>query len=181
MANSLSFPFSIYRLTTGGDTELSIGDAEGLGFEYGIDRDIALGLTSFQVGIPQRKTDVPNVGQRSTSKPATSLVSFPINIGFIVNETVQDNPKPLAKLMKWSLEDQDVRGTFSKGRLCLRNDNATSLPEIIAELDAGIRFVDIIWDDEVDWSNHQTGTIQLEYVGTYTSFITNLNTIINAP
>ena len=181
MADSTTFPFSLYRLTAGGDTENSIGDAEGLGFEYGVNEQTqGIGVTGFQVGVPQRRTDIPNVGQRSTSKPATSLISVPITIDYIVNEKRQNNPKPLAKLTKWSLESQDIRGVYTKGRFSLRNDNLDSFPEIIAELVSGIRFVDFIENDEIEWSDHQTGQIQLEYVGVYASFITNLNTIINA-
>jgi len=181
MAGSTAFPFALFRFTSGGDTELSIADAEAIGFDYGVNEASEIGVTGFTIGLPQRRTDVPNVGQRSTTKPATSIVGIPITINFVLNEKIASFPKPLAKLLKWSIEAQDIRGTFSNGRFCVRNDNLDSLPLILAEDIAGIRFVDYSMDDEISWSDHQTGTIFLEYVGTYTSFITNLNTIINAP
>jgi len=180
LASSISKPFAFYRLTAGGDTEANIADAEAIGFDYGVNEQSEIGVTGFSVGTPQRRTDVPNVGQRSTTKPATSLVGIPITIDFVLNEKLQAFPKPLAKLLKWSIEAQDIRGTFSNGRFCLRNDDLDSFPTIIAEDIAGIRFVDYTENDEIAWSDHQTGTISLEYVGTYTSLITNLNTIINA-
>ena len=105
---------------------------------------------------------------------------MPITIDFLVNEKKRDNPKPIAKLTKWSLEDQSVRGIFPHGRFCLRADDISSLPTILSKSTAGIRFVDFVWHDEIDWSTHQTGQIQLEYVGSYIDFITSLNTIINA-
>lgn len=170
----------MYRFSASGDTESNLGDAEAIGFDYGVNEDSEIGVTEFKIGTPQRPTDVPNVGQRSTSKPATSLMMIPITIGFVLNEKFQSNPKPLAKLLKWSIDFQTVRGTFTKGRFCLRNDKLSSLPEIIAEDAAGIVFLDLVIDDEIQWSDHQTGTIYLAYVGEYSSFITNLNTIINA-
>lgn len=170
----------MFRKTLITDTEVSLGDAEAIGFDYGITETSEIGVVEFSFGVPQRPTDVPNVGQRSTSKPATSIVSVPIDIGFVLNEKVQDNPKPLAKLQKWSLEDQTVRGVMSHGRFCLRADDVNSLPDIIANAAAGIKFVDLIINDQIEWSDHQTGTIKLEYVGDYTGFITALTAIITA-
>ena len=180
LASSTTKPFALYRFTGGADTEAGIADAEAIGFDYGINENSEIGVVGFSLGIPQRRTDVPNVGQRSTSKPATSLVAVPITIEFVVNEKVQDNPKPLAKLMKFSLEDQTVRGTYSQGRFGLRADDINSLPTIDPVNDAGIKFVDFNFTDELEWSDHQTGQIQLEFVGAYTAFVTLLTAIINA-
>jgi len=180
MADSTTFPFSIFRYTSNGDTEANINDSEAIGFQYGISEPDLIGVIGFNIGIPQRRTDVPNVGQRSTEKPATGLIAIPITIPILINEKSQDVPKPLAKLLKFSLENQTVRGVFTKGRFGLRNDNLMGLPTIIPEVESGIKFINFSLDDEINWTTHQTGTIELEFVGDYASFITNLNTIINA-
>jgi hypothetical protein len=181
LASSTSKPFAFYRLTAGTDTEANLGDAEAIGFDYGINEDSVIGVVGFNVGVPQRPTDVPNVGERSTAHPATSLVSIPITIDIVINEKTQDNPKPIAKLLRWSIEDQTVRGTFSEGRFCLRNDKMAAFPNIIAVISGGIKFIDFNFTDEIEWSNHQTGQIKLEYVGAYTPWLVLLDAIIDAP
>jgi hypothetical protein len=180
MAGSTAFPFSFYRLTGGGDTEVSIANAEAQGFDYGINEDSEIGVVGFNFGAPQRPTDVPNVGERSSSHPSTSIVSVPINIDFVVNEKISAFPKSIAKFLKWSLEDQTVRGTYTHGRFALRNDKMGSLPTLLPTADVGIKFIDFNVTDEIEWSDHQTGTIKLELVGDYTALIALLTTIIGA-
>jgi hypothetical protein len=179
MADSTSSPFALYKFTSNGDDEATIPDEDAIGFDYGVNEQSTIGITAFKVGVPQRRTDVPNVGVRSTSKPPTSLVAVPIQFDFYVNEKLADQPKPIAKLLKFSLENQDVRGTF-KGRFGLRNDSLSSFPEIVPTATEGIVFANLEFDDEITWSQGQTGTVFLEYIGTYADFITRLNTIINA-
>lgn len=180
LASSTGKPFAFYRLTSPSDNEGNLPEKESIGFDYGVNEDSEIGVVGFQMGVPQRNTDVPNVGQRSTSKPATSIVSLPISIDFVVNEKQQSNPKPIAKLTKWSLEDQTVRGIYSRGRFELRNDKMTSLPVLVAGVNIGIKFVDLIINDQIEWSDHQTGTIKIEFVGTYTTFISQLTSLIGA-
>jgi hypothetical protein len=185
LASSTTKPFAFYILTQPTDTEAALPDSEAIGFDYGIDESSVIGVVGFSIGEPQRSTDVPNIasgasGERSSSHPDTGIITVKFTIDFIVNEKFQNNPKPIAKLLKWSLRDQTVRGDFPKGRFCLRNDKMNSLPTILATATAGIKMINLSVSDEIEWSDHQTGTIECEYTGDYNTLITNLNTIINA-
>ena len=178
MADSTSSPFALYRFTDVADTESNIVDGESIGLEYGIDEDSKGGVTTFKIGVPQRQTDVPNVGGvRETTKPATSLISVPITLGVLINEKVSDQPKIQARFLKFSIDNQDVRGVFPKGRFGLRNDKLSGFPTINPTLTAGIRFVNYELEDQLPWTNHQTVNIPLEFVGNYTAYLALLEAI----
>jgi len=185
LASSTSKPFAFYILTTGTDTEANLPDSEAIGFDYGVNEASEIGVIGFHIGAPQRPTDVPAIAEtsgneRASSSPDTGIVTVKFDINFLVNEKIASFPKNIAKLLKWSVRAQTVRGIYKRGRFCLRNDKMGALPTILADNDAGIKFIDLTIDDEIEWSDHQTGTIHLLYTGDYTTFQTNLNTIINA-
>ncbi len=185
MASSTSKPFAFYIKTMVSDTEAALPDSEAIGFDYGVNEDTEIGVTGFHIGEPQRATDVPAIAEtaaneRASSHPDTGIISVEFQIDFLVNEKISGFPKNIAKLLKWSVRAQTVRGDMKRGRFCLRNDKMGALPTIIADNDAGIKFKNLTIDDQIEWSDHQTGTIFLEYVGDYTKFQTDLNTIINA-
>jgi hypothetical protein len=177
MADSTTSPFSIYRLTAAIDTEANIANSEAIGLEYGIGESIAAGVVAFKVGVPQRRTDVPNVGVRETTRPATGLVSVPIEFTVVINEKVSDQTAIQARFLKFSLDDQDVRGIFTPGRFGLRNDKLSGFPEIIPATTFGIRFVDYVIDDQIEWTNHQLSTVKVEFVGKYTAYIALLEAL----
>lgn len=177
MADSTSSPFALYRFTVAGDTESSIADKESIGLNYGINEGDKAGVIAFSHGVPQRRTDVPNVGTRKTTRPATTLVTVPITLSVAVNEKISDQAAIQARFELFSLQEQDVRGVFSEGRFGLRNNNLTGFPTINPTLTAGIRFVNYTLNDMIEWTNHQILTIELEFVGTYTAYITLLEAL----
>ena len=90
MADSTTLPFALYRFTTGSDTEANIADSEAIGLNYGITETSDAGVVAFNHGVPQRRTDVPNVGARTTTRPATTLVTVPIKFTVAINEKITD-------------------------------------------------------------------------------------------
>jgi len=182
---SVPFPLGFFIFTASGDTEALLPDSESIGMDYGVDENTIIGCIGFHIGEPQRVTDVPNIAEtaaaeRSSSHPDTGIISVDITIDFLINEKTQSNPKPLAKLLKWSVRAQTVRALYPRGRFCLRNDKLGGLPTILADNLSGIRFKNLAMDDQIEWSDHQTGTIFLEFVGDYSAWVVLLNAIINA-
>lgn len=177
MADSTSLPFALTRFTAASDTETNLADSESIGLNYGITEGDAAGVIAFSHGVPQRKTDVPNVGTRKTTRPATTLVTVPINLTVAINEKIADQAAIQARFELFSLQEQDVRGVFSEGRFGLRNDNLTGFPTIIPSVISGIKFVDYLLNDMIEWTNHQILTIQLEFVGKYNDYITKLKAL----
>lgn len=177
MADSTTSPFSIFRLTTAGQTETSIGDSEAIGMEYGVSETTGVGVISYKVGVPQRRTDVPNVGIRKTTRPATGLVTVPIDFTVIFNEKTSNQTTKQARFLKFCLDDQDVRGIFTNGRFGLRNNNTLGIPQFFPTQTAGIRFVNYEIDDQLQWSNHLIATVQMEFVGDYAAYILLLEAI----
>lgn len=177
MADSVSSPFALYRFTTAGDTEVSIPNNEAIGIDYGIKEGDNAGVIAFNHGVPQRRTDVPNVGTRKTSRPATTLVTVPINITVAINEKISDQAPIQSRFELFSLQEQDVRGVYTQGRFGLRNDNLTGFPTINPTDTAGIRFVNYNLVDMIEWTNHQILTVELEFVGTYTAYIALLEAL----
>ncbi len=178
MADSTTKDFAIYRFTSGSDTEATINDSEAIGLDYGVNESSDGGVVSFSVGVPQRQTDVPNVGGvRQTTQPATSLISVPITVGVLINEKVQDQAQFQARLLKFAIDNQDVRGVYSKGRFGLRNDKMTGFPTINPTNTAGIRFGALDLDDMINWTPHQIVDIPLLFVGDYTAYLALLEAI----
>lgn len=177
MADSTNLPFALYRFTVGSDTEASIPNSEAIGLEYGITETSSAGVVAFSHGVPQRKTDVPNVGARITTRPATTLVTVPIKFTVAINEKVSDQAAIQARFELFSLKEQNVRGVFTEGRFGLRNDKLTGFPTINPTILAGIRFVNYDLIDMLEWTNHQLVTIELEFVGDYTEYITLLEAL----
>jgi len=177
MADSLTSPFALVRYTVATDTETNLADSEAIGLNYGITEGDAAGVIAFSHGVPQRRTDVPNVGTRKTSRPATTLVTVPLNFTVAVNEKIANQAAIQARFELFSLQEQDVRGIFSEGRFGLRNDNLTGFPTIVPTQTAGIRFVDYLLNDMIEWTNHQLLTVQLEFVGDYTAYIALLQAL----
>lgn len=177
MADSTTLPFALYRFTVDGDTEASIDDSESIGLNYGIEEGDAGGVIAFSHGVPQRRTDVPNVGTRKTTRPATTLVTVPINFTVAVNEKIEDQAAIQARFELFSLQDQAVRGVYTQGRFGLRNTSLSGFPTINPTDVAGIRFVNYLLNDMIEWTNHQILTVELEFVGTYTAYIALLQAL----
>lgn len=177
MADSTSSPFALYRFTTGSDTEANIADKEAIGLNYGITETSTAGVVAFSHAVPQRRTDIPNVGSRKTTRPATTLVTVPIKFTVAINEKITDQAAIQARFELFSLQEQNVRGIFTEGRFGLRNDNLTGFPTINPTIDAGIRFVNYELNDMIEWTNHQIVTIELEFVGDYAAYIALLQAL----
>ena len=174
---SVPFPFALYRFTASGDTEATIADTEAIGLDYGITETSDAGVVAFTHGVPQRRTDIPNVGSRKTTRPATTLVTVPITFTVAINEKTADQAAIQARFTMFSLQEQDVRGVFTEGRFGLRNDRLTGFPDINPTSMAGIRFVNYELNDMIEWTNHQIATVELEFVGDYTAYIADLEAL----
>ena len=172
MADSTTFPFALIRYTASTDTEVSLANAEALGLQYGLDETFPAGITNFKVGITQRKTDVPNIGQRSTAKQDTGLTSFPISFDIVFNSKVTDVYKSIAKLLYFSAEPQIVRGVYKEGRFGLRINSLSSLFNIVPTNIYGIKFIDISWQDLIENGGLSIANVNLEVVGTYSALVT---------
>jgi len=177
LADSTTSPFALYRFTTGSDTEANIVNSEAIGLNYGITETSDAGVVVFSHGVPQRRTDVPNVGARTTTRPATTLVTVPIKFTVAINEKTSDQAAIQARFELFSLQEQNVRGIFTEGRFGLRNDNLTGFPTINPTVLAGIRFVNYELNDMLEWTNHQLVTVELEFVGDYTAYIALLQAL----
>lgn len=178
MASSTSEPFSIFRFTSNGDTESNLSDDEAIGMKYHMAEGVSIGVVSFgPVRISDRKTDVPNVAQRSRSTPPTGLGAFEVPIDIIINEKEVDQDSVLAKLLKFKLEGQRVKQVFNKGRFGMRNDAKTHF-NFVPTLDFGCKFLDFQYTDDIVWGGYQTARIIMEVSGDYSAVITNLNGLI---
>ncbi len=166
---------TLFRLTASGDTQANINANEKIEMLYGISETEAIGVIDFSVGVPQRRTDVPNVGGvRKTTRPATGLVSVPITMQVVINETSSDQAKLQARFLRFSLDQQDIRSLYPEGRFGLENKKLSGFPKITPDSMSGIRFVNYSIDDQIAWSNHQLLTVELEFVGDYTDYLAAL-------
>ncbi len=178
MANSVAKDFSIFRFTNPGDTEAGIVDKEAVGMDYGVNEQSDIGVISFRPVGDNRRTDVPNPSQRSSSKPDTGIAGTVYQLDMIVNEKLSDS-KAYAKLFKYYLEDNVVRGIFSKGRIGLRNDKFQGGSfDIIPTNTTGFKILHVEAEDDVLWGGFIPISIQLEFGGNPATLIANLDTYI---
>jgi len=151
MADSTTFPFAIFRLTAGTDTEANIGNNEAVGMNIGLDDNTnqKIGLLSYRPVFDSRRTDVPNPDQESTSVPDTGLIPTGFELDIMVNEKVDDN-NDLAKLAKFSLQPKTIRDVFSKGRFGIRY-NAKAYLNVTPTNVLGLKLVHNDFIDDMVW------------------------------
>lgn len=151
MADSINFPFSIFRSTDAGDTESTIDDNEAVGMNIGLDdvNNALIGLISYRPVFDARRTDVPNPDEQSSSVPDTGVIPTQFELDFIVNEKITTN-KDLAKLSKFSLQAKTVRGIFSKGRFGIRYDDKSYLNVIPTNV-LGLKLLHFDFIDDLVW------------------------------
>jgi len=151
VADSTSFPFSIFRLTATLDTEASIGDNEAVGMNIGLDdvNNVKTGLIAYRPVFDARRTDVPNPDEQSSSVPDTGVIPTQFELDFLVNEKITVN-NDLAKLSKFSLEAKVIRGIFSKGRFGIRYDVKNYL-NVIPTNTLGLKLLHFDFLDDLIW------------------------------
>lgn len=178
MADSTTFPFSIFRFTGAGDTELSIGNNEAVGMNIGLDDNTnqKIGLLSYRPVFDARRTDVPNPDQESTSVPDTGLIPTGFELDIIVNEKVDDNID-LAKLSKFSLQPKTIRDFYSKGRFGIRYD-AKSYLNVTPTNVLGLKLIHFDFIDDFVWGGLDHVKLTFSQGGNPAAIITQIDAFL---
>jgi len=178
MADSTTFPFSIFRLTLVTDTEANIGNNEAVGMNIGLDDSTneKIGLLSYKPVFDSRRTDVPNPDQESTSVPDTGLIPTGFELDIIVNEKIDDNID-LAKIAKFALQPKKIRGVFSKGRFGIRYD-AKNYLNVTPTNVLGLKLVHYDFLDDMVWGGLDHVKITFAVGGNPTAIITQIDAFL---
>ena len=173
MADSITLPFALYRLTAATDTEASIANDESVGADYGITDQDSLGVVNFNFVSQARRTDIPAPQNLATLVPDTGITAPVLKIGFKVNEKISDNRKA-AILSVWSLEPKTVRGVFPYGRFGIRN-NAKPWFNLQPTIDAGWKIIEVDFDDILQYGGNIDVMVTLQFggIGLDTAMIAN--------
>lgn len=172
MADSITKPFALYRLTNTGDTETTIPNDESIGLEYGMIDTANKGVVSFDWKIPNRITDVPSPDARSNSAPDTGVGKPTVIIGIKFDEKVADDNYG-GILTKWALEEQ-TNEDFQKGRFGLRNNNKPWM-NFLPTATAGYKIMLNDSGDKLEFGGLFDVIITLEFAGATSELVNTIN------
>lgn len=172
MADSITFPFAIFRLESTGDTETSIANTEAVGMEIGLPTtETPTGLISYKPVADGRRTDVSNPDQTAPSAPDTGIVPFLYELEFIVNEKITDSVM-LARLARFMLEPK-ISDDFPKGKIGIRY-NAKSEFNINPELVSGGKIMHFDFLDDITWGGLVNCKVIVAFSGDPTTLLAAL-------
>lgn len=151
MADSTTFPFSIFRLTAAIDTEANIANKEAVGMSIGVDEDFDAGLLSYKPVFDARRTDVGNPDETVPSTPDTGITPPIFELTFMVDERLVDS-KMMVRLAIFMLEEK-TNLIYDKGRMGIRYDAKSEFnitPAGTPDFSGG-KIIHFEFDDDMQW------------------------------
>jgi len=177
MADSTTFPFSIFRLNLVTDTEANIANKEAVGMTIGVDNDFDAGLIDYHVVADARRTDVGNPDQIVPSTPDTGIVPVIFELEFMIDERLVDS-KMMARLTKFMLEAKKT-DAFLKGRFGIRYDvkSEFNITPVGTPNFSGGKLIHFDFNDDINWGGLVHCTALILFNGNPVNLIAQLDAV----
>ena len=151
---------AIYRISSVGQTESSVSDAEKIEFGEGQAEPM-----SINVSIVKKNTNLTSPYTDNAEKPDVGIEGTIVKINIYFDENLQTAPE-IEKLFNWTHDTEDTTVNFRKGRIGLRYDYR---PEVNTRptANAGYKILDFSINQVGGTKTFSIGTLTLQFLGTY--------------